>query len=239
MVEESTTDREHYYELLRSVALAAIAACGDDECKHEAAHLEAASVLAFRTLAAELAAHGAPAQLIADCLAATQEEVTHAAVMTALARARGATPLAATMSPRALPSLLQLALDNEVEGVVRESFGAVQALVGAERARAPDVRSAMKAIAAAEASHAALSRRIAAWLDSQLTCEERREVASARRDAIAQLRREVEEEHAGDLALQLGVPSPSLSLHLLAALESTLWSLPGGGHGHPLHDVMA
>jgi hypothetical protein len=193
-----------------------------------AAHLEAASVLAFRSLAVELAAHGAPAQLIADCLEAAREETTHAQTMTALARARGATPADATMRPRALPSLLALALENDVEGVVRESYGAVQALVSAQRASAPDVRNAMAIIAVEESSHAALSGRIGAWLDTQLSPAERREVASARRAAIEQLRRTVEREPARALVTQLGVPSAALSRHLLEALENALWSMPRG-----------
>lgn len=191
-----------------------------------AAHLEAASVLAFHSLAVELAAHDAPAQLIADCLEAAREEARHAATMTALARARGATPTDATMRPRTLPSALELALENEIEGVVRESYGAVQALVSAQKAGAADVRSAMTAIATEEVSHAALSRRIGAWLHTKLSTAERRQVASARRDAIEQLRRSIEDEPARDLVTQLGVPSRALSLHLLEGLERTLWSMP-------------
>jgi hypothetical protein len=188
------------------------------------AHLEAASVLAFEALAAELSSHGAPAALIEDCLAAAREEVAHAAALGALARARGATPCEANMPRRALPSLLQLALENEVEGVVRESFGAAQAILSAHHASAIDVRMAMASIASDEASHAALSSRIAAWLATQLSPEQQRMVASARRDAIDELRSTIDDEPDSSLVVELGVPSRAVSLHLLAGLEDTLWA---------------
>ena len=53
------------------------------------AHLEAASVVAFTELAAQLAALGAPAGLVARCRTAATEEARHAAVLGGLADARG------------------------------------------------------------------------------------------------------------------------------------------------------
>ena len=190
------------------------------------AHLEAASVLAFEALAVQLAEHRAPEQLVVDCRVAAREEVRHAVIMTELARMRGASPCEAKACRRSLPSLLELALENEVEGVVRESYGAVQALVGAQTAEAHDVRVAMEGIAVDEVSHAALSARIAAWLDTQLFVDERRQVALARRDAIRELRRSVDEQPASGLINELGVPSRAVSRRMLDALESTLWSAP-------------
>ncbi|MEY4512126.1 MAG: hypothetical protein RLZZ450_4248 [Pseudomonadota bacterium] len=144
--------------------------------------------------------------------------------MAELAHARGASPCAATMRPRAQPSLLELAIENEVEGVVRESFSALHALVSAETARARDVRSAMASIAVDEASHAALASQIAGWLHSRLSEDDRQKVACARRDAIAEIRRSIDEEPAGALVAELGVPTRSLSIRLLDALGDALWS---------------
>jgi len=226
----------------RPAGLRRVARRGDDRVAAylaRSAHLEAASVLAFQALAAELSLHGAPAALVADCLAAAREEVAHATALGALARARGATPCKATMPRRALPSLVQLAIENEVEGVVRESFGAAQAILSAHHASAPDVRSAMASIAVDEASHAALSSRIASWLSSQLTLEQRRLVASKRRDAIDELRRAIDIEPEGALVVELGVPSRAVSLRLLAGLENGLWSAQGPGDGGPAHLAIA
>ena len=62
-----------------------------------AADLEAASVPAFVQLARELIAHDAPAALVHAALAAADDEVRHAAAMTALARAHGAEPAPAEL----------------------------------------------------------------------------------------------------------------------------------------------
>ena len=57
-----------------------------------AAQLEAASVAAFRVLAAELRAHGAPRSLQRRALRSARDEVRHARSMAAFARRAGAAP---------------------------------------------------------------------------------------------------------------------------------------------------
>ena len=187
------------------------------------AHLEAASVLAFEKLAERLAAYGAPAQLVDDCREAARQELRHAQVVSALSRARGGEPPAAELLPRALPSRLELALENIVEGVVRECYGALEAIVISRTAAAPDVRAAMGSIAADEASHAALSARIAAWLDTQLTEKERFAVAQAKGAAIVQLRTELDAEPEPELRDQLGIPSRTVARALLDELQAHVW----------------
>lgn len=66
----------------------------------EAAHLEAASVVAFRVLAEELAEHGAPDPLIEAATRAARDEARHAAQMTAVARRFGASVTDPIVSPR-------------------------------------------------------------------------------------------------------------------------------------------
>jgi hypothetical protein len=189
-----------------------------------AAHLEAASVLAFEALARDLARLAAPAQLVAACRKAARQEVAHARTVGRLARARGAKPEPVRVRRRAQHSLLELALHNAVEGVVRESYGALQAIVGARAAAAADVRQALARIAADEAEHAALSLRIASWLDAQLSPEERLLVAQAQRTAIAELRGELDQEPAPGLRSELGIPGRGLSLRLVEALAAHVWS---------------
>jgi hypothetical protein len=185
--------------------------------------MEAASVLAFEKLTESLAAYGAPAQLVEDCRKAAREEARHAQVVSALSRARGTEPPAPELSPRGLPSRAELALENVAEGVVRECYGALEAIVISRTAAAADVRAAMESISADEASHAALSARIAAWLETQLTEDERCAVAQAKRAAIVQLRAELDAEPEPELRDQLGIPSRTLALALLDGLQTHVW----------------
>src|SRR5258708_38720960 len=55
----------------------------------DAAWMEAASVRAFQRLARELAAHGAPLELVREARRAARDEARHARVMTTLARRHG------------------------------------------------------------------------------------------------------------------------------------------------------
>jgi hypothetical protein len=186
------------------------------------AHLEAASVLAFEELARDLTRLKAPAQLVAACLRAAGQEVAHARTVRELARARGAEPPAVQLRERALPSLLELALHNAVEGVVRESYGALQAIVSGRAARAADIRLAMAGIASDEAEHAALALQIAAWLRTRLSAEELLQISRARDAAIAELRRELDHEPAATLRAELGMPSRAQALRLIDALAAHL-----------------
>lgn len=149
-------------------------------------------MLAFEELAKDLTRLQAPAQLVAACLRAARQEVAHARTVGVLARRRGAEPPAVQVRQRALPSRLELALHNAVEGVVRESYGALQAIVSGRAARAEDVRLAMAGIAVDESEHAEVALQITAWLHTRLSAEELLQVSRARDAAIAELRRELD-----------------------------------------------
>lgn len=187
------------------------------------AHLEAASVHAFERIAAELMALGAPAVLMTECLQAAREETEHARRVGALSRARGAEPEPVDVAAARAPCAFALALENAAEGVVREAYGALQALVSSRRAQAADVRATMAAITRDEASHAELSLRIGAWLDTQLSEEQRARVACERRAAIAQLRSELADEPSQRMQRELGLPSRALALKLVDRLETAVW----------------
>jgi hypothetical protein len=152
------------------------------------AHLEAASVPAFAQLAAELDAHGAPSRLVAGARRALADEERHAGVVGDLARALGARPLQVDVAPMPLRPLGAIALDNAVEGCVRETIGAVLA---AEQARlAPDraLGDALAGIAVDERRHANLAWAIDAWVRPRLSPGERLAVARARAAAIDEMR---------------------------------------------------
>ncbi len=171
------------------------------------ADLEAASVDAFRALDGDLARLGAPSRLRRRARAAAADEVRHAATMRGLARRRGAS---AGRRPKMVPAreraAVEVAIENAVEGCVRETFAAFVATVQAEHATDPAVRAAMRRIARDETRHAALAHAVDAWLHGVLGASERAAVERARQEAIARLEDEAPIA-LGDVAREaLGIP---------------------------------
>ncbi len=153
------------------------------------AHLEAAAIVAFARLAAELRLHGAPGVLVRAAEAARRDEIRHARTMRALARRFGGSPLPIEVAEVAPRPLLAVAVENAAEGCVREAFGAVVGAFAAEHATDPAVARAMRVIAADEARHAALAYAVDAWARSVLDEEGLAQVEAARAEALAGLGR--------------------------------------------------
>lgn len=152
------------------------------------ASLEAISVHAFARLERELAAHGAPQSLLRDARRARRDELRHTAMMARLARRYHAVPRAPELpAPSPVRSLFAIALENAIEGCVRETYGAVVNLVEARASSDPVVRKAMRSIADDECRHAELAWAVAAWLRPRLTREERDAIERATREAVAAL----------------------------------------------------
>jgi hypothetical protein len=187
------------------------------------AYLEAASVDAFLGLAAEMRAHGAPAQLVRRLRRAAADEVRHAHVTAGLARARGGEPAAPKVAATGVRSLLAIALENAREGCVRETWGAACAVAQGERAEDLEVREAMRAIARDELGHAALSWDLAAWLETRLTAEERAAVGAERARAVAELEAEAEGLTRDEWRRQVGMPSPEEARAILRGIGEALW----------------
>jgi len=195
----------------------------------EVARLEAASVPAFRLLAQELTAHGAPVRLIRAARSAASDEVRHTRAAGAFARRYGAEPVKPVIAE--LPrhrSLAAIAVENAVEGCVRETYGALVALWQARTAADPAVAAAMGPIARDETRHAELARKVAAWATPRLGPAARRRVAQARARAFAELRVEATRPVPAALVALAGLPSPKTAACLLDALESLEPSLPAG-----------
>lgn len=155
----------------------------------QAAHLEAAAVPAFAHLERELAAHRAPERLIAGARRARIDEQRHAQIMGDLARARGARIARLEVEPRPVRPLDEVALDNAVEGCVRERLGAVTLARQARQTPDPALSSLLTGIAADEARHARLSYAIDAWSARLLPPAARARVAAARKRELAALGR--------------------------------------------------
>jgi len=186
------------------------------------AHLEAAAVLAFSLLQADLAALGAPAELLQRVRRAAQEELVHAELVGRLARARGAEPAAVIVHGRGPRSALEIALENAVEGCVRECWGALCAHHQAQAATSPDVRAVWRDIASDETEHAQLSRDVATWIEARLSAEERAQVAAAYAGAILALRRELDTDVVAALVSELGLPSRQSAVAQFDALTKGL-----------------
>jgi hypothetical protein len=189
------------------------------------AFLEAASVGAFRTLANELRRFGAPETLVRAARRSAREEVRHARTMTRLARARGtAPPRPRITSGPSMRELLDVAVENEREGCVRETFGALVATWQSTRARDRRVAVAMARIAIDETRHAALAWSVSAWMSQRLDRRQRRRVAEARRDAAEALRMEIAGPRNAALIHDAGLPTPRAALALHGQLGAALWA---------------
>jgi hypothetical protein len=182
------------------------------------AALETASVPAFRILANELRAHGAPDVLVGAALRCAEQEVRHAAAVTRLARRFGAAALPIELALQPVRSLEALVVENAVEGRVREAYGARLAAEQARTAGDAEVRAAFATIAPEERGHAELAGAVDQWARGKLSSAARRRVDEAREQARARLARDLEGEAAPTLRQLLGLPSATRAQDLVAAL---------------------
>jgi hypothetical protein len=188
------------------------------------AHLEAASVPAFTRLAGELAVLRAPAPLVQSARRAARDEARHARAMTALARHHGVEPPRVRLvAPRRPRTRAAVALDNAVEGCVRETFGALLAAWQATHALDARIATAMSRIALDEARHAALAWSIARWLEPRLDARALRRLRAATRRAVARLHVAVRAPLALELTRDAGLPTRAQATRLLTQLEMSLW----------------
>jgi hypothetical protein len=183
-----------------------------------AAHLEAASVTAFRRLREELALHGAPAELLAGARAAERDEVRHTRAMARLARRHGARyvrpHVRALVAPR---SLAAIAEENVIEGCARETFGALLATWQAAHVADAETARTLAGIAADETRHAALSWAIARWSLAELAEAERIRLEHVWRAALDQV------ASGNDAIAAAGLPSRDERARLASELTE-LWT---------------
>ena len=186
--------------------------------------LEAVSVHAFRDLRRELAGHGAPRSLLRRLSRAGRDEIRHARRMRALARRFGG-QIARVPRPEApARSLEAIALENMVEGCVRETFGALVAHYQSENASDPELRGALARIARDETQHAALSFALHAWLERRLDRSARERVKAAQKAAAERLYAELAVPTANDERGSAGFPSPEAARALFRSALPALWS---------------
>jgi hypothetical protein len=184
------------------------------------AHLEAASVPAFRRLRAELRRHGAPRRMIDACTRAAADEVRHARAATRLARRFGATVPRVRLAPATQRTLLDLAVENAREGCVRESFGALLLTWQARAAADAEVRQLAQQLAGDETRHAELAWQIDAWVRARLSATERAQVRRARREELAAMAAQIEAAEGGELVDVAGLPPPRAARALYGAFAA-------------------
>ncbi|MBX3191920.1 MAG: ferritin-like domain-containing protein [Labilithrix sp.] len=183
--------------------------------------LEAASVVAFERLGAELRAFGAPEALARACDRAAVEEAEHATALAGIATRYGARRVPPRVSPFRERSLFELARENVVEGCVKETFAAAVAVVQSIRAEDRELRGVMKKIAIEEATHADLARRIDHWARTRLAPEEVDALDAETRDAARSLAHALPRAFS-DARLRsiAGLPTAEESTRILAALAA-------------------
>jgi hypothetical protein len=184
-----------------------------------ASYLEAVSVHAFERLRLELTAHDAPEELIALVRRAEADEVRHAEMTEELARRFGVEPeipIGVSAEPR---SLFAIALENAVEGCVRETYGAAVACFRGMRARDDSVRAIMQTIARDECEHAELGFRIAEWALPRLRQDERNAIQAAMRAALQDLSDHLDDRLAESERVVCGSPSPEERRRLVQLIE--------------------
>ncbi len=188
------------------------------------AQLEAAAVDAFLILAGELEAHGAPTELVARAKRAARDEGRHWKLTRPLALRYGACKKPKRAAARPVRSLVDIAIENAVEGCVRETYGAVVAQHQALTARDAEVRKVMAEIARDETEHALLSWELAKWADARLGARERARVSRARTKAVREMERALSADVPAELVAVAGVPDVIAARRIVASLSQALWA---------------
>jgi len=153
------------------------------------AHVEAASVRAFRDLERALVAFRAPTRLVRAARRARADETRHARAMRRIARRFGERVECARVKRAPAPTLVELLVDDAIEGCVNETVGAAMLEVRGARARDARVRRTLARTARDEANHAALAWEILRWGLPLISPRDRAVVRAALESAFRALER--------------------------------------------------
>ncbi|MGH1346558.1 MAG: hypothetical protein ACRBN8_33645 [Nannocystales bacterium] len=184
---------------------------------------EAASVLAFDRLAQELGELGCPEPMLRRVRDASEDEARHARIVRSLCEQHARLPAEPRERPVALRSMLEIAIENAVEGCVRETAAALIAFHQSERAADPSVAAAMRSIAPDELRHAALAWDLHDWLMSKLSPAEGTRVREALEESVDTLLKRTQAPHPRAICRALGLPSPAHRDQMLGQLSTGLW----------------
>jgi hypothetical protein len=183
---------------------------------------EAASVVAFRRMAVEIAEHGLPARLARRARRAAVDEGRHYRIAAALARRFGARAVRGDVIRARSRSLFEIALENAREGVVRETVGAVVGHFQSRHAHEDHIRRAMMHIARDETSHAVLSWELDARARALLSVRDRRELDRAAQAALDEMENAASAPISDDLTYLAGLPAPPVARGIISAVRREL-----------------
>jgi len=178
----------------------------------------AAAVVAYRELARELHAFGAPRSLRDRVRRAAWDSIRHTRFADGLALRFGSEPERPMIHARRPRTLAELARDNAVDGCIREAWSAALALWQAEYALAPIVREAMRDFAHDKMRHAQLAWDIHRWAIGRIEESEVLAVDEASRKAIARILRAPVPFLTPATLRQVGLPSPKTARALAHAV---------------------
>jgi hypothetical protein len=119
-------------------------------------------------------------------------------------------------------SLEEMAIENAVEGCVRETYGALVALWQASHATDPVVAAAMVPMAEDETRHAELAWEVASWAEPLLSPAARSRVDAARTRALHDLATEACRPLPPALVSFAGLPPPEAATVLVDGLSAEL-----------------
>jgi rubrerythrin len=186
------------------------------------AHNEAASVVSFVRLQGELAAHGAPADLLEQVRRAARDEVRHARVMGRLARNHGAQPVRPTHVDVGVRPLAEIARENAIEGCVAETWSALLCTWQARHSVDPEIAAALRQIAVDETRHAELAWSLAAWMRGRLDAATNASIDAEREAAAATLVPSLEITMGASARAALGLPSTEAARILASGLQAAM-----------------
>lgn len=189
-----------------------------------AAHREATASQAYRCLYRDLAFHGTPRALLAAVEQAGVEEGWQSLLTAEVAASLHTPATSPVVFEHHARSLEELALANEIEGCVHETFGAVVSYHQACHAREPRIAELMRGVAKQERGHALLAWQIARWLRPRLGPRPRRRILDARIATVEALIEKLSTmrlDHA--LISRAGLPSIDAALDLAHRLQVRLW----------------
>ncbi len=188
--------------------------------------LEVATHHAYVILCAELDALDAPKPLVESVERAVVEEREHIEWMRRLASRFAGVPVQDDFGgPASRPrSLSEIAVENMVEGCVRESFAAVIAGWQASHAKDHEVVEKLRNYAMRKTGHARLAWSIHRWSAKQLDELSRARVASAKEFAVYSLRDEIRAEPDPEVRMIAGVPTRMEAERLIDGLSVELWA---------------
>lgn len=115
-----------------------------------------------------------------------------------------------------------MACENEVEGCVRETYGALVALWQAKHAGTPELRALFHGIARDETRHAELAWLLRDWFRARLDAAGRARVDAANAAAKSALAAEVLVAVPASWRDTAGIPDASTAHQLLALLNQRL-----------------